>query len=331
MKFGIIGLGAIASKFTKGIHRAKGANLYAVASRDVKKAKLFAKNNHVDIAYGSYEELLEDNTVEAVYIAVPHPFHYKWSMEAIKHKKHVICEKPCGMNEQEVKEMVEAAKKAKVYFAEGFMYRMHPQTFAIIKAMNSGVIGDIKHITASFGYPFMSLEEIPERIYKKELGGGGILDVGCYPLSYTRMLVSAIEDKLTEPTEFHATGYVNEEDVDMHTDAVMKFPNGITATISCSIDSEQPNSVKIFGTKGYLSIKEPYTATANKNAAIMSCHLFDGKIKRYYEETTNLYSYEVEALIEFVGEGECPYITHQDSINNAHWLDLWQKQIRENK
>ena len=329
MNFGIIGLGSIAAKFAKGINKTRGAYLYACASRSIEKSEAFAMRFRADKAYGSYEELINDRNVDAVYIALPHPFHCEWSVKAMEQGKHVLCEKPCGISADEVRKMVGTARENKVYFAEGFMYRHHPQTFKLYDVITDKVLGDIKHIKASFGFPFLYSDPVPERIIRKDLGGGGIFDVGCYPLSYVRMILNMIEGGLTEPVFFQGVGVVNEDDIDMHTDAVMKFENGITATISTSIDSTQPNMCVIYGTKGYLSIKEPYTCGINKNTPVMTAHLLDGNMKRYYINADYLYTYEIESLIKYCDVGECPYITHQDSINNAEWIDLWQKQIRE--
>lgn len=328
MNFGIIGLGTIAQKIAKGINRTNKGVVYAVASTDKEKANYFAYKNKARIAYDSYQDLINDSKVEVVHIALPNHLHYEWTMKAIEQGKHVICEKPCGMNKEEVKKITNFAKEKNVYFAEGFMYKVHPQTFKIIEIIKDDIIGDIKHITSSLGFNYLSMENPPERFLKKELGGGAILSLGCDPLEYIRMILNYTYDKPYEPIEFHSLGEVNEDGIDLRASAIMKFENGITASISTAIDSQLKNDCKIYGTKGILSIKDPFICSISKSSPCMSCELINGSDKKYYIDAKYLYSYEIETLMEYYDLKESHYYSHEDSVNNAHWLDLWREQIK---
>lgn len=327
MNFGIIGLGNIAPKIAKGINRTSKGVLYAVASTDKERADYFAYKGKAKVAYDSYDKLINDHKVEAVHIALPNHLHYEWATKALEQGKHVICEKPCGMNEEEVKKLTSLAKEKNVYFAEGFMYKVHPQTFKILEILKDDIIGEVKHINASLGFNYFSMENPPKRILKKELGGGAILNLGCDPLDFVRMLVSNILDKESEPTQFYSVGEVNEDGIDLHASAIMEFPSNITASISTAIDSQLKNDCKIYGTKGILSIKDPFTCSISKSSPCMSCELINGSDKKYYIDAKYLYSYEIEALMEYYDLKECQYLSYEDSINNAKWLDLWREQV----
>jgi len=325
MKFGIIGLGNIAHAFAKGCAASKNGELYAVASRDMNKSKEFAEKYNVKKAYDNYTSLLEDKDVEAIYIATPHPMHHKWAIAVAKAKKHILCEKPAAMNYKELKEMIDTAKENKVFFMEAFMYRSHPQTQKVIELIKSGVIGEIRNIQASFGYNFPEDGDI-ERVFSKELGGGGILDVGCYPISYIRMLASTQAEKQLEPVEFYSVGKVGTTGVDNYTNAILKFENDITAFATCSVSCDAQNDVKIFGSKGNMWIKSPFVCDVSKYSPAIVVTI-NGKDTKYCIKARNLYSYEIDTVVKYAKDGEAPTMNHADSLGNAKVLDMWLKQL----
>src|SRR6187551_1168106 len=257
LRWGILSTGKIARTFARSLAVSESGELVAVASRTPEGASAFAAEFGVARAHGSYEALLADPEVEVVYIAPPHPFHAHWSILAARAKKHVLCEKPLGMNHAEVEAIVQAARENDVFLLEAFMYRCHPQTREVARLLRSGALGQIKAIQASFGidgaYPSSS------RLLNNELGGGGILDVGCYPVSMARLVAGVVNgEQFSEPLSLKALGFVGESSrVDEYSSAILKFPGEIVATLSSAVQLWQDNSVRIFGSEGRLLLRTP--------------------------------------------------------------------------
>ncbi|MEM5831468.1 MAG: Gfo/Idh/MocA family oxidoreductase, partial [Candidatus Aenigmatarchaeota archaeon] len=176
IKWGILGAGGIAKKFACDLKFSEFGELYAVASRDIKKAEEFAKNFAASKFYGNYEELLKDKEVDVVYISLPHTYHAEWTIKAARNKKHILCEKPLAVNYAQAEAVVYEVKKQNVFLMEAFMYRCHPQIKKLIELLNAKnrTIGDVKHIQASFG--FKGYFDPQSRLFNQDLAGGGILD-----------------------------------------------------------------------------------------------------------------------------------------------------------
>ncbi|MCM8788874.1 MAG: Gfo/Idh/MocA family oxidoreductase, partial [Candidatus Omnitrophica bacterium] len=231
LSWGIISTGSIAGAFAEGIGKSETGSLVAVASRDIKKAQVFAEKFNVPKAYGSYEQLLQDSLVEAVYIATPHPTHAEWAIKAAEAGKHILCEKPIGINHAEAMAIIEAAAENNVFLMEAFMYRCHPQTKKLVELLQQKVIGDVRVIQATFSF-YASFN--PEsRLYNNSLGGGGILDVGCYCTSMARLVAGvATTGEIAEPVELKGYGHIGSTGVDEWAIAAVKFPNDIVAQLS---------------------------------------------------------------------------------------------------
>ena len=191
LKWGILGSGNIAHAFARGIKAGSTGKLAAVGSRARASADAFGREFGIGTTgrHASYDALLADKNVQAVYIAVPHPLHAEWAIKAAEAGKHVLCEKPMGLNHAEAMAMFEAAHKHGVFMMEGFMYRCHPQMTKVIELIASGAIGEVRAIQASFS--FNTAYNETSRLLNNALGGGGILDVGCYPVSFVRMAAGA--------------------------------------------------------------------------------------------------------------------------------------------
>src|SRR5438876_6893336 len=215
LNWGILATGAIAEKFAKGVIGSSTGKLVAVGSRTKEKADAFAAKFQIPRAHGSYEELLADNEVHAIYIATPHPSHALWAIRAAEAKKHVLVEKPIGMNHAEAMAIVEAAIANDVFLMEGFMYRCHPQIARVMELIKNGAIGDVRVIHASFSFHWPKPWNDQSRITNNALGGGGILDVGCYPVSIARLIAGAATGKdFADPVEVKAVGHLGKSGVD---------------------------------------------------------------------------------------------------------------------
>ena len=188
LRWGIIATGRIAGVFARGLTQSKLGVLQAVGSRSVESAQRFGAAHRMEPPHihASYADLLADESVDAVYVATPHPGHLEVVLAALAAGKHVLCEKPMGMNLGEVEAMQAAAVTANRTLMEAWMYRCHPQTAKIVELVRDGAIGTLRHVQAAFS--FRAEFDPNGRMWRKALGGGGILDVGGYPLSYARLL-----------------------------------------------------------------------------------------------------------------------------------------------
>jgi predicted dehydrogenase len=206
LKWGIIGLGWIAEHFANGLRGCRTGELVAVASRSLDKARKFAARHGGARAHGSYEDLVNDPGVQIVYVATPHTMHAEWSVRAAEAGKHVLCEKPLAMNHTEATALMNAVRPLNVFFMEAFMYRIHPQTLKLIELLRQRAIGDVCMIQST--HSFRAKYDPAHRLFDKDLGGGAILDVGCYDVSVSRLIAGvagvAGGGELAEPTTWRA-------------------------------------------------------------------------------------------------------------------------------
>ncbi|MCB0110324.1 MAG: Gfo/Idh/MocA family oxidoreductase, partial [Caldilineaceae bacterium] len=257
INWGIIGAGSIAKVFANGLRFSKTGQLSAVASRTAGKADALADLFGVEKRYDSYEAILADPEIDAVYISTIHPAHLEPVLMAAKAGKHLLIEKPIAMNADDAAQMVAAARDNDVFLMEGFMYRCHPQIAKMVELIQDGAIGEVLVVRSTFGYHAGFNPN--SRAYNRELGGGGILDVGCYPASMVRLIAGAAAGKLfLDPTELKATGVVGETGVDHYTSATLKFENGIVAQIATAVACNLPPDTVIYGSEGILSVPNPW-------------------------------------------------------------------------
>jgi len=260
LQWGIISTGHIAHEFADGVKFSSTGQLVAVGSRSQESAERFGDEFGIPRRYGSYDDLLADDNVEAVYVATPHPFHAEWAIKAAEAGKHVLVEKPIGMNYAEAMAMIDAAMQNDVFLMEAFMYRCHPQTARLVELIREGVIGEVVFIQSAFSYNSTAGPE--NRAFAQELGGGGILDVGCYPASAARLVAGAAAGKpFEEPLELRATGHIGPTGVDYWATASVKFPGGIGAqlTTGVALDMRQDNVIRVFGSEGKILVPDPWT------------------------------------------------------------------------
>ena len=325
LRWGIISTGKIARTFARSLAVSQSGELVAVASRTAEGAAQFAAEFGISRAHGSYEALLADPAVEVVYIATPHPLHADWAISAARAKKHVLCEKPLGMNHAEVSSIVQAARENDVFLMEAFMYRCHPQTREVIRLLSSGTLGRVKAIHASFG--FDGAYPASGRLLNKELGGGGILDVGCYPVSMSRLVAGVANgEAFSEPLALHALGHVGERSqVDEYANAILKFPGEILASLSTAVQLWQDNSVSIFGSEGRLFLRAPWhpALDTDHSEIVIERPSREPEIIRVPSPGT-LFSYEIDAVRAQLEQRQAAEMSWADSLGNALTLDRWR-------
>ncbi len=246
IKWGIIGLGNIAMRFAKSLSYTNDGELYAIASRTKDKRDYFYDKYHCDKVYEGYYELLDDENIDAVYIALPHGFHKYWAIQALRHKKTVLCEKPVGLNSEEMKEIKKEALLNDTFFMEAMKTRFIPLIHTIKEIINNKEIGEIITIEANFCNHVTDIKKGSYLLDEKQ--GGALLDVGVYPLSFVMDMIDSKVEEVKSYMEMHESG------VDSYFKAILTFENGAIATIEGAIDRAKERTAIIKGTKGYIEI-----------------------------------------------------------------------------
>jgi len=280
---------------------------------------------------GDYDALLADPAVDAVYIATPHTSHAQWAVRAAQAGKHVLVEKPAALNHADTMTMVEAARDADVFFMEAFMYRLAPQTRKLVELIETGEIGRIRTIEASFGFhaPF----DASSRLFANELGGGGLMDVGLYPVSMSRLIAGANDGKVfADPSKVAGSAKLGETGVDEWAAALLTFDNDVIAQVSTAVSAWLPNTVNVFGETGSLHIQGPWHA-AGVEGGTSSIELRRfGKPPQTIDVVQDKWLYEIEAdhVADCVAQGlkESPLVPVDDTLGNMRALDDWRSSAR---
>ncbi len=326
INWGVLGTGNIAHIFARALASSKTSQIYAVGSRNDLTANAFGLQYAVPKLYSSYESLLSDPEVQAVYIALPHSMHAEWTKKAAKAKKHILCEKPLTINYQEALSVVEAARDNKVFLMEAFVFRGHPQTEKLRELIKSRIIGDIRVINATFS--FKSEDNLIDRRVLKELGGGGILDVGCYPISMVRLIVGEVLGvNSVEPDEIFGVSYLGEAGIDECSICCAKFSGEILTQVSCGISVSQDNGVKIFGTEGSILIKSPWIP-GGRNPAITEIILHkynNADSETFYIETkVGSSNFMIDHFVKSMSDRSSWASFSEEALMNMKTLDRWR-------
>ncbi|RWF47133.1 MULTISPECIES: aldo/keto reductase [unclassified Mesorhizobium] len=333
IRWGILGPGGIAKAFAGGVAGSRTGTLVAIGARNPGKPGLAESFPGARILDG-YEALLADPEIDAIYIAVPHPGHAQWAIRAAEAGKHVLCEKPLALTAFEADAMMHAARKAGTFLGEAFMYRLHPQTLQLVDLVKSGVIGEIRMIKSSFGFAMPDF--MPEhRLYANDLAGGGILDVGGYPVSMVRLIAGAAAgEPFAEPDKVAGIAHLGQSGVDEWASAVLHFPGGIVAEVSCSISLNQDNVLRIFGTKGRIEVPDFWFAGGDRDVGLGRIDVIgaDGTRETIsVNEKRHVYSFEVDAAGEAIRAGRqefaWPGMGWADSLGTLRVLDRWRAAV----
>ncbi|MCJ7789361.1 MAG: Gfo/Idh/MocA family oxidoreductase [Candidatus Atribacteria bacterium] len=290
----------------------------AIASRQLEKAQVAARRLGIEKAYGSYEELLADCDVDAVYLPLPNHLHVPWAIKALKAGKHVLCEKPLGLNAAEAQELLEASRKfPRLKVMEAFMYRHHPQWQWVKKRVSEGKIGELRTIQSFFSY----YNSDPNNIRNKaDIGGGGLMDIGCYCISLSRFIFGA------EPRRVCG---IREEDpemkIDRLTSGILEFTSG-TSTFTCATQLVPYQRVNIFGTKGRIEIEIPFNAPSDRPCKIW--HGDDARIKEVILEICNQYTIQGDLFSRAVLEDREVPTPLEDAVANMQVIDALVRSAR---
>jgi len=327
MKWGILGTGKIARRFAESLKKSNTGVLYGVASRDAQKAGDFMAANGGEKSWGSYQALLDDPEVEAVYIAVPHPGHAEWILKSARAGKHILCEKPATMNAGEMEAALRAVKEGGVFFMEAFMYRTHPQTQSLVDLLRSGEIGEVKLIQCTFS--FDAGYQPDSRLFANRLGGGGIMDVGCYCASMARLVAGvALGGTIAEPLEVKGMATLDPgEKTDLLATAELRFEKGILAQLNTGVQLSLENAVRIHGSRGRITVHEPWFAGTKGAKIVVEPRGGEARVIST-ESDLDLYGTEIDLVAKFKGAGQAPFPAPgwDDTLGNMRLLDAWRKQ-----
>jgi predicted dehydrogenase/aryl-alcohol dehydrogenase-like predicted oxidoreductase len=334
VRWGIIGPGGIARNFADGLKEATSGRLHAIASRSAERRAEFGDRYGIGagMRFDTYEAMAESPEVDAVYVATPHPWHAEYALLAIRAGKAVVVEKPMGLNLAEVVAVTEAAQQEGVFLMEGFMYRCHPQIARLAALIREGAIGEVRHIRATFG--FEAKFNPASRLFDRSLAGGGILDVGGYPVSAARLIAGAATGKaFAEPETVKGSGLLGQTRVDEVAFALLTFPGGITAEVACATRRAMENTVVVEGTEGTITLPNPWVPGRNAGPSDAPIRFTrnGGTTEEWIRDPRHLFAYEAElasrAIAAGLTEAPFPAMTPAESRGNAAVLDKWRTEM----
>ena len=313
--WGILGTGFIARKFAEDYRFVKEGKILAVASRSQERAEAFGKKYELEHCYGSYQSLLENPSIDAVYIATPHSQHYKNTQQALEQGKAVLCEKPAAVNAGELKAMIELAETKKLLFMEAMWTSFLPAIQKARQWIDDGAIGKVRWIQASFG---AHSETNPgHRLYNPDLAGGALLDLGIYPLAFANKMTADTVSKVSAMSIMCETG------VDETTTMLVQYRQGTLAQLNCSIKHTTDHTAIIYGSKGRIEIPDFWRAS---KALLYSR---DQKTPFQDDRASVGYHFEIEEMNRLLLENKknSPVVPPSQSLTNMEILDECRRQI----
>jgi len=335
VKWGIIGPGKIAHRFADGLKECFSGELVSIASKTEEHLNSFGDKYGIkeDLRFNNYEQIIETAEIDALYISTPHNLHAEWTINAVNNGKHVLCEKPACVNYLEGKKVIDTVKKAGVFYMEGFMYRCHPQIKKVLKLIESNTIGKIELIKSSFCFNIGDINP-QSRLFNIDLAGGAILDVGLYPVSFSRLIAGAASKKFfLNPYKIEGSASFFKTGVDERSQAILYFENDIKAEVYSAITKDEDDKAIIKGTEGSISIISPWTLGKDggpyESAIIIKKE--DNQKTIRIQGPEHLFSFEAEiasqSIIEKKTEAPYPAMTWDDTLGNLAALDSWRKAI----
>jgi xylose dehydrogenase (NAD/NADP) len=318
LRWGILGTGRVTRWLVAALRASPRNTLAAVASRSAARAKAFAAEWDVPRAFGSYEALLEHAGVDVVYNALPNHLHETWTVAAARAGKHVLCEKPLGLDVQQVDRMAEAARASRVVVAEAFMYRHHPQTEKVRELVQSGSFGALRLVRGSFTFTLSRPEDVR---LDPALGGGSLWDVGCYPVSYARLVAGA------EPVEAFGWQALGPTGVDEAFAGQLRFADGVLAQVDSGFRLPYRTALEVVGSEGSIVVRQPYKPRAQETIVVTRGE----NVTSVPVSGPEPYLGEVEDMADAVLLGRPPRVSLADSRGNAAALVALLRSAREGR
>ena len=309
--WGVLGVAAIAvKKVIPAMQKGEWSEIAAVASRELSKAKKAASQLGISKAYGSYEELLADPEIEAIYNPLPNHLHVPWSIKAAEAGKHVLCEKPLSLTVREAKELLRVRDRCGVKIGEAFMVKTHPQWLRVRDLIGKGVVGKLRSIVGTFSY----FNRDPQNVRNvAELGGGGLMDIGCYPITTSRWIFGEEPSRVCGMLEADP-----EFGTDRLSSVMMEFPSG-HSVFTCSTQLVPYQRMQFLGTEGRIDIKIPFNAPNDRPCEILidsGKDVFGGGITTEEIPTCDQYTIQGDAFSKAIREGTEVPVSLEDAIAN---------------
>jgi len=303
LNWGLLSTARINRELIPVLKSSKRDRLTTVASRSLSAAQAYARKWAIPRFHGSYEALIEDPEVQVIYNPLPNHLHADWTIRALRAGKHVLCEKPLALTVDEVDAMAAAARERGTVLSEAFMYRHHAQTLRVREIVERGTLGQLQVIKGAFAF---NLERPGDIRLVRDMGGGSIWDVGCYPISYARMLVGA------EPLEVFGWQVLAESGVDVVFAGQLRFADGVLAQFDCGFRSPERRYMEIIGSQGSLYVPSPFRPGRNEKLELRRA----GSTETIVIKGDELYKGEVEDMAAAVLNGASPRVSLAESRGN---------------
>ncbi len=335
INWGIIGLGAIAQKFSEAFAYTKSSKLLAVSSHNYQKLENFKKKFNIEekFLFKDYKDLLNCKDLDIIYITLPNSLHFHWVIEGIKNNKNILVEKPATLNFDEAKNIEQSLLNKDLFFGEAFMYRYHPQIKYVLDVIKSNEIGNLESMESTFGINLLTKKKFlffekkkkidkEDRKFNKKLGGGCILDLGCYPSSFSLLIGSLFNKTNNDIKLFNIKNKIGETGVDVDATAELLFENGFKSKIKASFEKNLGEKSVIKGSKGYIVINN--TWRGNDNIFVTK----ENKTRvKNFNDIKNIYSYQIEQISKNILNGQkypiYPSMSLDETLTNMKILDEW--------
>ena len=326
VNWGILGLGNMGNKFATAIKEIDNAKLISVASLDKSRLNKFQKDHEIkkENCFNNYNQILESKNIDAIYISSLNNTHFDLVMKAIEQKKHILCEKPMSIDSIEAKTIFNELKKTNILFSEAFAYRTHPQSKTLYNLIKKNIIGKINKVEISFGFE-AKREDPNSRLFKKEFGGGSILDVGCYTSSLCLFIVNAIgTDDIAKFKINNIKGSFASTGVDSSAYANLIFNEDLMMDIKCSVKQDMLNNCIIVGSKGKLIVPSPWLPEIKSYIEI---HIGQDYYKKFTTSKFSIYANQIYSFSNKIlnndGENSDLLMTYKESLINMKIIDKW--------
>ncbi|MGP5412416.1 aldo/keto reductase [Brachybacterium paraconglomeratum] len=324
-RWAVLGPGAIARRFASQLPDSEHGVLVAVGSSSPERARAFAEEFPLEgpALVGDYEQVLASDEVDAVYVSTVHTGHARLAAAALEAGKHVLVEKPLTPNSGTTMALLDLAARSGKVLLEAYMYRFHPQTVRVLELVAEGAIGELVHVDASFAFDTGSRSG---RLFDTATAGGGILDVGCYPLSLARFVAGAAAGRPSvEPSSLTGRGTIGETGVDEWAVAELSFPGGATASLRTGVRLADPQSATITGSRGVIRLSDPWGLGEEQ---VIELDVVGEEPRRLEIPRASAYALEADALVRAAREGgEVPELTAENSLGQARALDAWREEL----
>ncbi|HEV7808799.1 MAG TPA: Gfo/Idh/MocA family oxidoreductase [Solirubrobacteraceae bacterium] len=315
VRWGVLSTARIGAALVAGARQTAAADVVAVASRSAASAQAFAQLHGIARAHGSYDDLLTDPEVEAVYVPLPNALHVDWTLRALRAGKHVLCEKPMDRRPERVAEAFDVADELGLVLSEAFMWRHNPQTAGVLELLHDGAIGDVRLVRASFSFALAGDGDVR---LDAALDGGALMDVGCYCVSAARMVAG-------EPVGVSAQAVMG-SGVDVRTTGLLRFDGDVLATIDCGFDLPARDELEIAGSEGRIVLCDPWHCRRPRIVLERGTEREIVKLR-----PVDSYRLELEDLSAAIREGRAPLLGRADALGQARTIEALYRSAAEGR